>query len=296
MWIWFQRNPSHKPQTSFMENRDELMAPEIKDIRTALDVLKEFRKRAVSPYHERFIFPFLCGSYFTYRRIDVIRIVEIAKSISKDPTYLDVGCGYGDFLEKIREYLPKAEGIEKSAEIFYCLGKTKPSYISIGDAYHDINKKYDVIFVGWMEPGVDYRDKLSKSARCIVTTFDKGGQCGIYGGCEFEGHGFEKVASWITPSWIDVNTELMNKYYSNNLDYNANQELINLRGAHNLWYVYCKKEHIKIISDALVKCIAREGKDTIIPYGFERVLDETDYKYFGLVNPNCKCKLWEIMF
>ncbi len=241
--------------------------------------------------HERFIFPFLCGSYFTYRRIDVIRIVEIAKSISNDPTYLDVGCGYGDFLEKIREYLPKAEGIEKSAEIFYCLGKTKPSYISIGDAYHDVNKKYDVIFVGWMEPGVDYRDKLAKSARCIVTTFDKGGQCGIYGGCEFEGHGFEKVASWITPSWIDVNTELMNKYYSNNLDYNTNQGLKNLRGAHNLWYVYCKSELKNILKKTLKELEYNNVKEK---YEHEKILDECGFGFNEILPTKPKQTLWKI--
>jgi hypothetical protein len=274
-----------------MENRDKLMAPEIKDIRIAFKVLKGFREHAISPHHERFIFPFLCGSYFTYRRIDVLRIVEIAKSISNDPTYLDVGCGYGDFLEKIREYLPKAEGIEKSAEIFYCLGRTKPSYISIGDAYHDINKNYDVIFVGWMEPGVDYRDKLSSKAKVIVTTLDQG----LSLAAEFEGHGFEKVASWITPSWEDVNIEITNKYYTT-ISKKELQTLSDLRGAHNLWYVYCKKEHIKTISDALVKCVSMEGKEIIIPYEFEKILDETGYKYCGQINPICKRKLWEIMF
>ena len=56
-----------------------------------------------------------------------------------------------------------------------------------------------------MEPGVDYRDKIAEKTDVIITTFDKGGQCGINGGCEMEGFGYEKVASWITPSWIDVN-------------------------------------------------------------------------------------------
>ena len=76
------------------------------------------------------------------------------KTISENPTYLDVGCGYGDFLEKVREYIPKAEGIEKSADIFYSVGRTKPNYITIADAYSGIENNYDIIFVGWMEPGV----------------------------------------------------------------------------------------------------------------------------------------------
>ena len=56
----------------------------------------------------------------------MVRIFAIAKAISENPTFLDVGCGYGDFLEKIREYIPNAEGIEKSAEIFYSIGRIKP--------------------------------------------------------------------------------------------------------------------------------------------------------------------------
>ena len=74
------------------------MPPQINDINKALDALNKFREYAISPNHERFIFTFLCGSYFTYRKIDVIRIFTIAKTISENPTYLDVGCGYGDFL------------------------------------------------------------------------------------------------------------------------------------------------------------------------------------------------------
>ena len=144
------------------------MPPQINEIRKALSALNDFRKYAVSPFHERFIFPFLCGSYFTYRKIDVHRIVSIAKTISENPTYLDAGCGYGDFLEKIREYIPEAEGIEKSAEIFYSVGRIKPNHIRIADAYNGIDKNYDVIFVGWMEPGVDYRDKISTKTKLLL--------------------------------------------------------------------------------------------------------------------------------
>jgi len=167
------------------------MPPEINDLGIALKALEEFRKYSISLHHERFIFPFLCGSYFTYRKVDVERITSLAKAISKDPTYLDVGCGYGDFLEKIIQYLPNAEGIEKSADIFFKLGRYKPDYIKIGDAYNGIEKKYDLIFVGWMEPGVDYRDKIAASTDVIITTLDKGLSLAV----EFEGHGFEKIAS-----------------------------------------------------------------------------------------------------
>ena len=266
------------------------MAFSIANIKNANRELVKFRINHDSD-HERFIFPFLCGSYFTYRKIDVHRIVSIAKTISENPTYLDAGCGYGDFLEKIREYIPEAEGIEKSAEIFYSVGRIKPNHIRIADAYNGIDKNYDVIFVGWMEPGVDYRDKISTATKCVITTFDKGGQCGINGGCEFDGHGFEKIASWITPSWIDVNTELMNKYYTDNLKDIEIQELRNLRGAHNLWYVYCKPEWKKSLKETLeeLKMKAIEEK-----YKHEEILDECGFGFKEALPLNSGLYLWEI--
>ena len=268
------------------------MPPDINSINKALDVLTKFRKYAISPYHERFIFPFLCGSYFTYRKIDVIRIFEIAKTLSKDPTYLDVGCGYGDFLEKIREYIPKAEGIEKSAEIFYRIGKIKPEYITIADAYNGIGKDYDIIFVGWMEPGVDYRKEIAKSAKCIVTTLDQG----LSLAAEFDGNGFEKVASWITPSWIDVNTEIMNKYYSK-IPNKLIEKLAELRGAHNLWYIYSKPQLKEKIKDALKLCLEKESeKRDHKQYEFEFMLDNAGYRYFEMLNSPLKYRLWDIIF
>ena len=264
----------------------------ISDVVNAQKELDKFRLNN-STDHERFIFPFLCGSYFTYRKIDVIRIFAIAKTISENPTYLDVGCGYGDFLEKIREYIPNAEGIEKSAEIFYSIGKVKPNYIKIADAYYGIEKEYDIIFVGWMEPGVDYRDQISKSAKCIITTFDKGGQCGIYGGCEFDGHGFDKIASWTTPSWIDVNTELMNKYYTNSIKTEKFQELRHLRGAHNLWYVYCKPEWKNTLKSTLEE-LKKKNTDTK-KYRHEEILDECGFAFDESLPLNPGCCLWEII-
>ena len=272
------------------------MPPHINDINNALEALKKFREYAISPHHERFIFPFLCGSYFTYRKIDVLRIFTIAKTISENPTYLDVGCGYGDFLEKIREYIPKAEGIEKSADIFYSVGRTKPRYITIADAYNGIGNNYDIIFVGWMEPGVDYRDKIAKSANCIITTLDQGGQCGLNGDCEFDGIGFEKVASWITPSWIDVNTELMNKYYTNKIKNEEIEKLRNLRGAHNLWYVYSKPQLKEKIKVALKMWIEQEIKikDLDEKYSHEKILDECGFSFKESLPLNPDLYLWEI--
>ncbi|VFJ13774.1 hypothetical protein [Candidatus Nitrosocosmicus franklandus] len=269
----------------------------IDDIISAQKELDKFRSKMYthknSSDHERFIFPFLCGSYFTYRKIDVKRVVSIAKSVSKDPSYLDIGCGYGDFLEKVRQYLPKAEGMEKNVEMFFKLGRYKPDYIKIGDAYNEIEKKYDVIFVGWMEPGVDYRDKIAEKTDIIITTFDKGGQCGINGGCEFEGFGYDKVASWVTPSWIDVNTELMNKYYSKISD-DIIKSLSELRGAHNLWYVYSKPKYKEKIKEELRKIETDNHANP--PYKHEKILDECGFKIGEILPAWPSVELWKIKF
>ncbi|MGA6990577.1 MAG: hypothetical protein WBX81_09195, partial [Nitrososphaeraceae archaeon] len=97
----------------------------------AMQSLLHFRSRANSPYHERFSFPFFSGSFFAYRKIDVKRIVTIAKTVTDDPSYLDVGCGYGEFLMKIRNYIPCAIGMEIDPRIFYFRGMHVPSYIKI---------------------------------------------------------------------------------------------------------------------------------------------------------------------
>src|SRR6185503_20454158 len=265
------------------------MPPEINDLGIALKALEEFRKYSISLHHERFIFPFLCGSYFTYRKVDVERITSVAKAVSKDPTYLDVGCGYGDFLEKIIQYLPNAEGIEKSADIFFKLRRYKPDYIKIGDAYNGIEKKYDLIFVGWMEPGVDYRDKIAASTDVIITTLDQGLSLAV----EFEGHGFEKIASWITPSWIDVNTEITNKYYSK-ISHRTVEFLKQLRGAHNLWYVYSKPKYKDIIKETLIKSIKKDYKKDV--YVHEKILDECGFSYNEMLPSNPDICLWKINF
>ena len=242
----------------------------------AYNELKKFRNFSVSPLHERFIFPYICGTYFGYRKVDVLRVVATAKSISPEPKYLDVGCGYGDFLDKIREFIPDAIGIEKDGGIFYEFNMVKPDYIHIKDVSLDLNQKYDLIFVGWMDPGVDFRKAVAKSTNCIITNFDTGGQCGINGGCEYEEFGFRRIAWWRTPSWIDVNYQIMNKYYTK-MSHEIYHYLFDLRGAHNLWYVYTKNlEYIDQITNALNHC-QQQG---ITKYDFEGIMDECGFEYF----------------
>ena len=119
--------------------------------------------RPASPHHARYIFPFFAGSYFAYRRIDVLRTVAVARAASSSgsPRYVDFGCGYGDFLSKVREYLPDATGVEKEAGIFYAVMTPRPAYIQAAPA-ESFAGQVDTAFVGWMEPGQDYRSPVAR--------------------------------------------------------------------------------------------------------------------------------------
>jgi SAM-dependent methyltransferase len=260
--------------------------------------LKKFRSFSVSNLHERFIFPYICGTYFGYRKVDVLRVAAIAKSISPKPKYLDVGCGYGDFLEKIREFIPDAIGIEKDGGIFYEFNRVKPDYIQIKDVSLDLNEKYDVIFVGWMDPGVDFRKAVAKSTNCIITNFDTGGQCGINGGCEYEEFGFRRIAWWRTPSWLDVNYQIMNKYYTK-MSNQIYENLFDLRGAHNLWYLYTKN---LVHGDTIKNALIHSQQEDQAKYDFEEVMDECGFEYSEnsqfskKVDKSSLSSLWNIEF
>jgi SAM-dependent methyltransferase len=276
----------------------------VDELQKAYLAYQQFKARNPLPYHERYIFPFFAGSYFAYRKIDVMRIVQVAKSISDKPNYVDIGCGYGDFLTKIREFLPSAVGIEKDGAIFYILQKPRPDYIySSAIEWFFETRTFDVAFVGWMEPGVDFRQFVARSAKCIITTFDAGGQCGINGGCEYDQYGFEKIAWWRTPSWIDVNTELMNKFYtpSSIIDENKKQELAKIRTAHNFWYLYARPEITDEVITSLNSWLEKEEEEELfskIKFDFESILDECGFHYkeeLPAILSKDK-KLWEVRF
>ncbi|MDW3643393.1 MAG: hypothetical protein QN819_00985 [Nitrososphaeraceae archaeon] len=271
---------------------------QINELRGAYLKYQEFRKNSKFIFHERFIFPYICGTYFGYRKVDVLRVVALAKSISPNPRYLDVGCGYGDFLEKIREFIPDAIGIEKDAGIFYEFNRVKPDFIHIKDVSLDLNEKYDIIFVGWMDPGVDFRKAVARSTNCIITNFDTGGQCGINGGCEYEEFGFERIAWWRTPSWIDVNHEIMNNYYTP-LANEIRKELFKLRSAHTMWYVYAKKDLSSIIRETVRSQIKKESELSldVDKYDFEGIMDECGFHYNEeLPILTLKRALWKVYF
>jgi len=255
----------------------------------------------LSKHHERYLFPYLCGSYFSYRKIDILRIKSIAEVIgtktNKQIKYLDIGCGNGDFLGKIREYIPNAKGIENNIELFYLLtsiGRTKPDYIEIDDVRFGIDDFYDLIFVGWMDPGQDFRKKIAEKTDIIITTLDSG----LSLAAEYEGYGFKRIVKWTTPSWEDVNTEITNNFYSN-LDPKTLGFLTSLRGAHNFWYIY-SKDNVKseLIIDRLknqTKLEVNTHKTT--QYDFERVLDECGFKFYQILqnhNKNSHVVLWKM--
>src|SRR5919109_4062485 len=269
------------------------------DLQKAMISLEQFKRYTVSRHHERYSFPFFCGTYFTYRKIDVIRLISILKAIAKNgrPRYLDVGCGNGDFLTKIREYIPNAVGIDNDPKIFYYYKRMKPDYIKIANAQWGIDHQFDIIFVGWMEPGIDFRDAVAAKTDVIVTTLDQG----ISLAAQFERNGFDRLAKWRTPSWEDVNIEIMNRYYTK-MSNKAYLALSKLRGAHNLWYVYSRK-HSKseVIKSILMQRLQEEKKDVSERYDFEDVLDECGFRYLEeLQNLTSyierKERLWDIQF
>jgi hypothetical protein len=266
------------------------------DLKKAQISLNYFREHCISPHHERYSFPFLRGSYFAYRKVDVLRIVSIANAISTKPTLLDIGCGYGDFLKKIREFIPKAQGLEKDPMIYYHLPIAKPDFIRIADARWGIEQAFDIIFVGWMDPGVDFRDAIKGKSDVVITTLDQG----LSLAAEFDGHGYWRIASWRTPSWEDVNTEIMNRYYTG-MSEEKYHGLSLLRGAHNLWYIYCSKEQKSEIIKVTLKEQIEWEKNAFEQwrYDFEQVLDECGFGYHEKVKDFISGKeerLWEIHF
>lgn len=280
------------------------MSYNFENLKNALNQLNRFRSYSLSKHHERYFFPYLCGSYFSYRKVDILRIKTIAEIVSNKTRqhikYLEVGCGNGDFLERIREYIPNAKGIENNIDLFYLfysIGKKKPDYIEIADARYGIDDFYDIIFVGWMDPGQDFRKNIADKTDIIITTLD----AGLSLAAEYEGYGFKKIVKWITPSWEDVNIEINNHFYSN-LDSKSLQFLSNLRGAHNFWYIY-SKDNIKkdLIIDGLKRQIVLEetNTDKKIQYEFEKVLDECGFSFYQCIENhdiNSKIKLWKMEF
>lgn len=269
------------------------------DLQKAMISLEQFKTYAISPHHERYSFPFIRGTYFTYRKIDVLRLFSISKAVAKNgkPRYIDVGCGNGDFLTKMREFIPNAVGIDNDAKVFYYYNMVKPDYINITDARWGIDHQFDIIFVGWMDPGIDFRDAVAAKTDVIVTTLDQG----ISLAAEFEGNGFERIAKWRTPSWEDVNIEIMNRYYTK-MSNTTYLSLSKLRGAHNLWYVYSSKpSKSEAIKSILIQRLENEKKDMYERYDFEDVLDECGFRYLEqLQNLSSyverKERLWDIQF
>ena len=136
--------------------------------------------------------------------------------------------------------------------------------------------------------------QLAAKTDVIVTTLDQG----LSLAAEFDGLGFERIAKWITPSWEDINTEIMNKYYTK-ISNETQEALYRLRSAHNLWYVYSRdREKSKAIRLALLHR-EQEEKNSKDRYDFENVLDECGFGYLESLEYcgiNKHQSLWKIMY
>src|SRR5215210_2482649 len=98
------------------------MSFSFEEILKAYEFYKQYKIQKTSYcHHERFILPVFSGTYFSYRKIDVLRVLSIAKALSDNAEYIDIGCGNGDFLRKIRKYLPHSIGIEQNLLPIYLL-------------------------------------------------------------------------------------------------------------------------------------------------------------------------------
>ena len=120
---------------------------------------------------------------------------------------------------------------------------------------------------------------------------------------KFEEFGFYKIASWRTPSWIDVNSELMNNYYTNSLidKVTLRQHLSKLRTANNFWYVYSIRSTSKEITTALKSQIQKEEKDDLFlreRFDFEVILDECGFGYHEKLSSllSTEKHLWKVQF
>ena len=81
------------------------------------------------------------------------------------------------------------------------------------------------------------------------------------------------------------------------------QSLSNLRGAHNLWYVYSSKpSRSEAIKSALIQSLEQEKKSSFDKrYDFEGVLDECGFRYLEQLQDLTskkeeKERLWDIQF
>ncbi|MGD1834567.1 MAG: hypothetical protein ACPKQO_02465 [Nitrososphaeraceae archaeon] len=270
----------------------------------AFNEYTRFKSNNLQQHHLRYIFPLFDGTYFCYRKLDILRIANIAQILSNNPTYIDIGCGIGDFLSNVRNFIHNAKGIELDPTIFYLLRKPVPdNIIFLPVESLKCDQLFDIAFIGWMQPDIDFRNHVAKIAKCIITTFDSGGQCGKHGDCDYDEFGFRRIGYWRTPSWIDVNTELMNKFYTSSLkNNNLLQNFLNqIRTCHNLWYVYVKDSLAKNISNKFRAYIQLEEQQKLYlkeKFNFEKLLDDCGFGYHENI-PSLISKekrLWKVVF
>jgi hypothetical protein len=91
----------------------------------------------------------------------------------------------------------------------------------------------------------------------------------------------------------------MNRYYST-ISEETLLRLSELRGAHNLWYVYSRDKDITAsVRDTLTQLVREESMGLNETYDFEEVLDQCGFRFLqelSSMNGSSGVKLWEIKF
>lgn len=248
-----------------------------------LNSVRRIVKEGLPKVPKRFESPRDFGCYVAYRRVDVLRIVEVARALSPDPRVIDVGCGNGDLLKRVREYIPGAIGVDVEEK-----WTVKP-YIRCMDV-NDVKEEFDMAILSWMELGEDYREAVSRIADVIISVWERGGACGNTEIREswtqdFEEFGFIPVATWRTPAWADINMRLIT----------GRPPLFTI-DLGCIWEVWAQEGLHKRVLEALREYAGREKGLRIEPYPFERYYDEAGYPLWGNPQGHKEPFFWEIFF
>lgn len=115
---------------------------------------------------------------------------------ARRPEVVDVGAGTGLLARLLRE-----AGLDVRA-----LDPAPPAvrFVPVERLEAAAMPEADVAIVSWMEAGRDYREAVARAAPVIVNAYDVEGGCGVMGAVDFAPLGFQRVVSWRTPSFEDV--------------------------------------------------------------------------------------------
>jgi hypothetical protein len=91
----------------------------------------------------------------------------------------------------------------------------------------------------------------------------------------------------------------MNKYYTPMTD-ETKKQLLELRSAHTMWYVYTKENLTSILNEAFKLWMKKESQLPldVEKYDFESILDECGFHYNEELSllTSAKKAIWEVSF